>query len=566
MSTRRPSRRHPMRRRPPLARLLGMLLGFSLVIAGGLSASAASYVTISGSGSSWAGNALAQWVADVETQGVTVNYNPSGSSTGRKEFARGVTQFGVSEIPYKGDTADPQDNIYPESEGLNSYGMLPVVAGGTSFMYNLKIGGNRYTSLNLSQEAVAKIFSGQVTRWNDPVIAADNPGVSLPDQRITVVVRSDGSGATAQFTLWMKRQFPEQYAYLCTTTGQCDGSSATSYFPINNATLPNFVAQSGSSGVTTYTQNTEYTINYDEYSYALQVGFPVANVKNAAGFYTTPTASAVAVSLTQATINTDSSSVNYLSQDLSNVYTYGDPRSYPLSAYSYALVPHQTWSFFQESQGATLAYFLRHALCDGQEPMGDLGYSPLPMNLVLAALDQVEKIPGIDADTQATITSIREGTLAGTSNPCNNPTFQPGDDPSNNLLVQTAPFPAGCDAACQAPWIGTTGSNSGPSYQTTGDGTTNGNGTTGTNGTTPADGTTDSATNAGTEVCDPDTGVCTTTNASTTALGNASAVAAVIPGHLGWTNAQTMMVIAGGLVLAIVLAPPVVARAAGRRR
>jgi hypothetical protein len=80
-----------------------------------------------------------------------------------------------------------------------------------------------------------------------------------------------------------------------------------------------------------------FTINYDEFSYAKGVGFPVAQIQNAAGFYTIPTDSAVAVALTQAQINKDKNSLNYLSQDLSKVYGHGDPRTYPISAYSYMI-------------------------------------------------------------------------------------------------------------------------------------------------------------------------------------------------------------------------------------
>ncbi len=164
-------------------------------------AQAVSYVPISGSGSTWAALAVQDWKAAVKTQGVQVNFNSVGSSQGRKEFAQGIVQYAVSEIPYKGDTADPQDTIFPNF----GYSMVPAVAGGTTFMYNLPIGGQRYDNLKLSMSTIAGIFSGQITRWNDQALKTDNPGVALPDQRITVVVRSDGSGATAQFTLWMLR-------------------------------------------------------------------------------------------------------------------------------------------------------------------------------------------------------------------------------------------------------------------------------------------------------------------------------------------------------------------------
>lgn len=594
-----------MNRRPfgnnAAATIAGVLTALGLIFAGLAPAQAASYIRIGGSGSSWAGNALQDWVSRVGAQGVTVDYENKGSSTGRKEFADKMKQFAVSEIPYTGDTADPRDNSRPPFK----YAMLPVVAGGTAFMYNLKVGPNRLTTLKLSQQAIAKIFTGQLQKWNDPLIRADNPGIPLPDARVNVVVRSDGSGATAQFTLWLLRQFPADYAKLCAKTG-CDPKSATSFFPIGNGQLQNFVAQNGSQGVTTYTANNQYTINYDEYSYAKGIGFPAAEVKNAAGFYTLPTDYAVAVALTQAKINMDTRSLNYLSQDLSNVYGYRDPRSYPMSAYSYMIVPTENTEALNNAQGATLGYFANYALCEGQRPMGQLGYSPLPMNLVLAAMDQIRKVPGVDKETLAKMNQTKASVSSGGTPACNNPTFKPGDSPAMNQLVRSAPFDPACDAACQAPWTGIRASeNQGPG--TTGSNKGGGTGTTATAakpgsaagapagttagaapGTTAAGGTTapvggEAATVAGQQnaagaaaACDPDTGVC---GAAAVQAGSAVAgagatgtagqpltpVSTNLAASNGWGQAQTMLVVVGLLVLLLVLAPPLAARLLAQR-
>ncbi|WP_445996523.1 substrate-binding domain-containing protein [Okibacterium fritillariae] len=559
----------PRRRGARLLALAAIAGIFALTMP--LSAAAAQYQRISGEGSSWAGNAVAQWQADVKSRGVTVDYTPNGSSTGRKSFAQKVNaQFAVSEIPYRGDTADPKDTSYPDF----GFSMMPMVAGGTSFMYNLPVNGNRYESLNLSQDAAAKIFTGQITQWNDGAIAADNPGVNLPAAPITVVVRSEGSGATAQFTLWLQRQFPSYYASLCKTTGGCDGAHATSYFPTSN--LKNFVAQNGSTGVTKYTESTPYTINYDEYSYSQAVGFPVANLKNAAGFYTVPTDTAVAVALTQAKINTDPASENYLAQDLSAVYAYGDPRSYALSAYSYFMVPTQETPVFKNAHGASLGFFTQYALCEGQQTMGTLGYSPLPMNLVLAAMEQIRKVPGVDADTIAKLDAVKNSTLgADGGNPCNNPTFKPGDSPSHNNLVDTAPFPAGCDAACQAPWkLAGAGVNAGPDFgagtgaPATGGGAGGaGTGGAGTGGAAP--GTTDpnAVGAASTEVCDPDTGVCTSDSELTAGgVGAVKSVPVVLATQNGWAGQQTLMALALIGLAAVLVTPPLTSQFLRRRR
>ena len=566
-------------RRSFSATLIGVVIALGLIFAGLVPAHADSYIRIGGSGSSWAGNALQDWVSRVGSQGVTVDYENKGSSTGRKEFADKMKQFAVSEIPYTGDTADPRDNSLPSFK----YAMLPVVAGGTAFMYNLKTGANRLTTLKLSQQAIAKIFTGQLQKWNDPIIRADNPGVPLPDARVNVVVRSDGSGATAQFTLWLLRQFPADYAKLCEKTG-CDPKRATSFFPIGNGQLQNFVAQNGSQGVTTYTANNQYTINYDEYSYAKGIDFPVAQVKNAAGFYTLPTEHAVAVALTQARINLDSKSANYLSQDLSKVYGYKDPRSYPMSAYSYMIVPTQTTEALNAAQGATLGFFANYALCEGQRPMGQLGYSPLPMNLVLAAMDQIQKIPGVDKATLDKMNQTRASVRNGSAPACNNPTFKPGDSPAMNQLVRSAPFDPACNAACQAPWTGaavaenqgpgSTGSNTSNKGSTSEAGAPaapaaagNGSGAAGpaaaSAGNVPADGA------AAAAVCDADTGVCGVPQAQGAMAANPgqmlTPVSTNLDGSNGWGGQQTLIAVIGLLMLLLILAPPFVAHLLGQR-
>jgi phosphate transport system substrate-binding protein len=538
-----------------IATTLAAFLSIGLIVSGALSASAATYVQLSGEGSTWAGAAIDQWRSDVAGQGVTVNFNPSGSSVGRKSFAKELTSFAVSEIPYDGDTADPQDTDRP----FDPYGMLPIVAGGTAFMYNLPVNGSRFDNLQLTQGAIAGIFAGTITRWNDPAIAASNPGVNLPDNQITVVVRSDGSGATAQFTLWMMRQFPDQYAALCARSG-CDPAHATSYYPTQG--MSNFTAQSGSNGVTTYSLGTEYTIAYDEYAYPLQKSFPVAKVQNAAGFYTIPTAPAVAVALTQAIINTDPTSPNYLSQDLSNIYTYGDPRSYPISMYSYLIVPTAERPGFGAPEGATLAYYAYYSLCEGQQKMDQLGYSPLPMNLVLAALDQVRKVPGADAETMASMDAVTQGALTGdSSNPCNNPTFRPGDSPAVNVLVQTAPFPEGCDENCQLPWTGGGLAVSDPNADADAaiDTGSDDQGPASDQNTANVAAPPPVASNAAKSACDANTGICTDGGASAVG-GNVKTVSTVIASTNGWAGPQSLMIIAGLLLVAVLLGPPLVNR------
>jgi phosphate ABC transporter phosphate-binding protein len=387
---------------------------------------AASYVPINGAGSTWAENAINQWTGDVSQYGMEVNYAGTGSSDGRNQFKAGTVDFAASDIPY----GERDDGIVdpPPSRG---FAYMPVVAGGTSFMYHLDIGGRRVTNLRLSGDTIAKIFTGNISRWNDPAITAENPALALPNRQIIPVVRTDGSGSTAQLTTWMAQMYPSVWNAYCAKAGRVSNPcGTTSLYPM----LPgsDFIGQSLDSGVTGYVaqSTSEGSITYTEYSYALQSGFPVAKMLNAAGYYNLPTASNVAVALVKARINTNASDPTvYLTQDLSQVYTDSDARVYPLSSYSYMVIPTSTASPFNSSKGQTLGAFAYYLLCQGQQTMGPLGYSPLPINLVQAGFQQILRIPGAQAQ------SINIGG-------CNNPTFSTN---GTNTLVATAKQPPSCD-------------------------------------------------------------------------------------------------------------------------
>ena len=116
-----------------------------------------SYQRISGEGSSWSANAIDAMRVNVKQFGITVDFNPSGSSAGRKAFLNGTVDFAASDIPFQ---FEPEDGSAPENPAPGSYAYIPVTAGGTAFMYNLNINGQRVTNLRLSGENISKIFTG----------------------------------------------------------------------------------------------------------------------------------------------------------------------------------------------------------------------------------------------------------------------------------------------------------------------------------------------------------------------------------------------------------------------
>ncbi|MBM7516068.1 phosphate ABC transporter substrate-binding protein PstS [Nocardioides nitrophenolicus] len=384
------------------------------------------YTTIEGTGSTWSELIVQKWIADVDANGMKVVYTGGGSSKGRKDFAQSTNDFAISEIPYQG--VDEQGNA---DKSDRPYAYLPIVAGGTAFTYQLKVGGKLVRNLRLSGETITKIFTGAITNWNDAAITKDNNGRAFPSLPITPVVRSDGSGTTAQFTTWMDNQYPSLWRPYFGKSG------LTSYYPRKSGSR--MVAQSGSDQVMNTVKGFagNGTIGYVEYSYPKNANYPVVKVLNKAGYFIEPTQYNTAVALTKAVINPTT-----LTQDLTGVYVNADPRAYPISSYSYMIIPTGgSDTRMTTAKRQTLADFIYYSLCGGQTSAGSYGYSPLPLNLVQAGFDQVAKLKAADPAVELTDRDVKS---------CNNPTFD-GKNLKNNVLAKKAPQPAACDKSGAGP-------------------------------------------------------------------------------------------------------------------
>lgn len=355
------------------------------------SGGASALATLDGAGSTWSQIAVDQWRADVARQGLVVNFQGVGSTAGRVAYYQNQVDFAVSEIPFQPPIVDRTGNTSSDELALAArrpYAYMPIVAGGTAFMYNLSAGGQRITDLKLAPATLAKIFTGSIRNWNDPAIAADNPGRTLPATRIKPVIRSDGSGTSAQFTAFMKAETPSEWSTLCQRANLGANCPATSLYP--DFADSGFAAQQFSDGVANFVAApyNDGAITYVEYGYAKERGFPVASVRNVSGQFVQPTALNVAIALQGATINRDGTQV------LTGVYRNTDPRAYPVSSYSYMIVPTSTATPFSTEKGEVLSRFAYYFLCAGQQKAEQLGYSPLPRNLVQFAFDAVVKVPG----------------------------------------------------------------------------------------------------------------------------------------------------------------------------
>jgi ABC-type phosphate transport system substrate-binding protein len=418
---------------------IALFVAISLVSLSGSPAMATStagnHALVQASGSSWAANAISQWVADVKSSGMQVVFTASGSAQGRKDFSHATNDFAQSEIGFQGVDPLTGEN---DSAGTRAYAYLPLVSGGTAFPYQIRVRGELVRDLRLSGRTLTKIFTNQIDYWDHADITADNNGRVLPHIPVVPVVHAEGSGASHHLSDYFDKQFPDLWRSFSGHPG------ATEYYPRKGRTI----AQTGSDGVMNFVASAagNGSIGYDEYSYPKGKNWPSAKIGNAAGYYTLPTQYNVAVALTQAIINQDKNSKDYLLQNLDRLYTFNDPRTYPLSSYSYTIIP--TGANDPKFSGATgtakrqtVADFLYYSLCEGQKEVGNIGYSSLPVNLVQASFDQVGKLKAADPMVDLTRRDVST---------CQNPTFIPGQ-PNRNYLAEVAPMPPACDKNGQGP-------------------------------------------------------------------------------------------------------------------
>ncbi|MEV8095479.1 phosphate ABC transporter permease PstA [Kitasatospora sp. NPDC085879] len=413
-----PALRRALARTLTLLTALAVLTG-SLWLGAAPRAAAEDYRRIGGAGSTWSQNAVDSWISNVKQYGMTIDFDGQGSSYGRNQFKNGATDFAVSEIPY-GLTDGGQFDAPPPVP----YAYLPIVAGGTSFMYNLKIGGARVTNLRLSGETVAGIFTGKITRWNDPAVQADNPGLKMPDIAVRPVVRSDGSGTTAQLTTWLSKRQQQVWDDYCRSTPRRAPCGMTSFFPLKSGSTWQALGTSVAVANAVANEANVGAITYVEYSYALNSHFPVVKLLNKSGYYVEPNGRNVSVALKRARINPGD-----LTQQLDDVYDSPDRSAYPLSSYSYMIVHTGETATFSKEKGRTLAAFGYYFLCEGQKQADGLGYSPLTANLVQSAFEQFAKVPGSER-------------RAFNASACSNPTFGAN---GRNPYADSADPPQDCD-------------------------------------------------------------------------------------------------------------------------
>ena len=323
-------KRAPSLRLSLLAALsLAVWLVATLVLLAGASApaGAANLAPANGQGSTYAALAFQEWTQSVQNQGLNLNYTPTSSPAGLEAYSQNTADFAGTEAEFSELLPGSPVNV------PRGFEYTPDVAGATAIMYNAAVtasGQDPITSLRLSPMTIAKIFLGLISNWDDPAISADNGGVKLPNEHITVVCRTGQSGTTALFYDFVAHTDPAGYAAWAAQNGFSTGSRLLEVDDANSPT--NMACQSGSDTEANYIAANRWTIGYDEFGYAKVYNDNVAWVQNASGNWVQPYAVNISAALQSAQLAPDTS------QNLTGVYTSTNPQAYPISAYSYILV------------------------------------------------------------------------------------------------------------------------------------------------------------------------------------------------------------------------------------
>jgi phosphate transport system substrate-binding protein len=317
-------------------------------------AGASAQLLINGAGATFPQPIYTKWFdeyAKVDPS-VRFNYQGIGSGGGQKQILSETVDFGASDGPMS------DENV---AKAPRTLWHIPTVAGADVVTYNLP--GN--PKLKLDGATLAAIFLGKVTKWNDPAIAGQNSGVSLPSQDILVVHRSDGSGTTYIFVDYLSHVSAEWKAKVGTNTA---------------VDWPTGLGGKGNAGVAGQIKQSPGAIGYVELAYAKQNQLPYADMKNAAGNYITPSLDSVTEALATATIPDDFR--------FSMVNPPGE-KAYPIAGTTWLLVYAQQKD---PVKGQKLVEFLRWAYSDGEKMAAALDYAPLPPSVQQRALARVNSI------------------------------------------------------------------------------------------------------------------------------------------------------------------------------
>jgi phosphate transport system substrate-binding protein len=310
--------------------------------------------TISGAGSTFVQPLVSQWIAPMgQAYGINLQYNGVGSGAGITAVTNRSVDFGASDAPLSPD----------QFSACKGCVQIPWALSATSVIYNLNGVKNL---LHMNGATLAKIFSGQVTQWDDPAIKALNKGVNLPSTKIATVHRSDNSGTTYNFTEYLS---------------SVSGSWKSQYGKGVAVNWPNGTGSRGSAGVAATVSQTPGGIGYVDVAYALKNHLKFFSMQNSSGKFATPglkgiLAAASSDQKPEATTN-ELSIVNPPKKF---------PLAYPIATYTYVIVPTSS------PKAAELRKFLFWAVTKGQSYGPKLLFQPIPKSVLVVAEKTIAKV------------------------------------------------------------------------------------------------------------------------------------------------------------------------------
>ena len=328
---------------------------FTTVFLSFASVSAAAEVQLTGAGATFPYPIYGKWFNEYHKlkSDVQINYQSIGSGGGIRQLTAGTVDFGASDKPMSNEEM-AQLKVKPLH--------VPTVLGAVVPAYNLP---GYSKELKLSQDALAGIFLGTIKKWNDPVLGKDNPG--LPDQEIVVVHRSDGSGTTFVFTDYLAKVSPEFKSKV--------GTNNSVKFPVG-------LGAKGNEGVTGLIKQTPNSIGYIELVFALQNKIAYAAMKNSSGVYV----KADLASVTAAAAGAAKAMPDDFRVSITDPPGKG---AYPISSFTWLLVPSQ---IPDAAKRQVLVEFLGWMLKDGQKMATDLGFAPLPKEVLAKELKAIAMV------------------------------------------------------------------------------------------------------------------------------------------------------------------------------
>lgn len=296
-------------------------------------------VTLNGAGATFPKPLYDRYFAAFKQEtGTQVNYQAIGSGGGIRQFAAGTVDFGASDAYPTGDQ---------RAQMKRGLVMVPTAGGAVAVVYNV----SGVNNLKLSRQTLPAIFSGQITRWNDPKIAKDNPGAKLPNTPIRLAVRSDSSGTSNIFSSHLAAISPAFKSSV--------GASTTPNWRGNK------VAGKGNPGVAALVKQTQGAIGYVESAYATQNNIATAQVQNKAGQFVSPTLQQANAAFSTATFTSDFRAVG-----LEN-----PAKGYPIVGTTWLLI-HQKYP--NAAKGQAVKNMVNWILTKGQQYNDDLGYTSIP--------------------------------------------------------------------------------------------------------------------------------------------------------------------------------------------